>query len=72
MSFVWWHTEFTSTCFIIVTIVEIHRLIIDSYVTKQLLAISVMLQNSVFSPLREQVNLLFFVVFVLYLILYSS
>jgi len=29
MSFDWWHPECTATCFIIVTIVEIHRLIID-------------------------------------------
>jgi len=35
MSFDWWHPECTETCFIIVTIVEIHRLIIDDSVSKQ-------------------------------------
>jgi len=29
MSFDWWHPECNATCFIIVTIVEIHWLIID-------------------------------------------
>jgi len=29
MSFDWWHPESTAICFIIVTIVEIHKLIID-------------------------------------------
>jgi len=29
MSFDWWPPEYTATCFIIVTIVEIHMLIID-------------------------------------------
>jgi len=29
MSFDWWHPECTATCFLIVTIVEIHRLILD-------------------------------------------
>jgi len=29
MRFDWWHPECTATFFIIVTIVEIHRLIID-------------------------------------------
>jgi len=35
MSFDWWHPECTASCFIIVTIVENHRLIIDVCVSKQ-------------------------------------
>jgi len=35
MSFDWWHPECTGICFIIVTIVENHRLIIDICVSKQ-------------------------------------
>jgi len=31
MSFYWWH-PCTATCFVIVTIVEIHRLILDVFV----------------------------------------
>jgi len=38
MSFDWWHPERTATCFIIVTIVDIHCLIID--VSKFLFRIS--------------------------------
>jgi len=34
MSFDWWHPEYTTTCVIIATIVEIHRLILDLCVSK--------------------------------------
>jgi len=31
MRFDWWHPEYTAKCFIIVTIIEIHRLILDVF-----------------------------------------
>jgi len=31
MRFDWWHPEYTAKCFIIVTMIEIHRLILDVF-----------------------------------------
>jgi len=35
MRFDWWHPEYAAKCFIIVTIVEIHRLILDVFKKKR-------------------------------------
>jgi len=46
MSFDWWHPECTATCFIIVTIVENHRLIIDICVSKTITFLMTFDQNN--------------------------